>query len=874
MKILWASTATTQSTGYARIGHICICDLAKRGHQVYHMAFQDYPGSRIDRALPDSVKVIDVHTRAQDTFGVDILRDILAEVQPDLFVIYNDSVVTCRFLNELLNTPKTCPIVAYCDFVYDYQSYPLIEHIANYVDSIVVYSRHWVRHLANMGVRNVTAFPHGVDTSTFFTIPKEDARRRLGLPEDAFLVMNTNRNSYRKHLDVTIKAFLLFWKAVGCPDHVKLVLNMREDIYEGYDISHVVRTACFLYGLPFQRILDHHILKLGGLGVSGVIPESRMNDLYNACDIGLNTCGGEGFGLTNAEMAFLGKPQVVTRVGGLADNFGQWDRMCVDPVASITLAKNIDSHSGELAIVRPEEFAAKLQAYYENPTLLTEDGEMLASAFAQICHWPTLLENFHQHLQAVAGEKPLPLYWINLDARTDRKARMDIQLTHRLYTTRVSAIEDAQAHISCMRSHDAALRQAYADGHNLVCICEDDVVLSPDFDDRVREVVRQLPMGWDCCQLHYVSPGLVAEAATRPQQLCRGYLMSAACYLYTRKGLKRYLQVVGVDRLEASLDHPRARAEELVYRYVSTFCTLHPVVKTDETLGSSIPENADTGLNQRNACLLDTLNYPTTWAPGILELPDHLHFVETHQKARTLFPPRVCVLVPGYGEPHLDLKQRLLHTNLQKIRDWAPQAHVQIMQYDTSPDADMGATIHRQPGAKVGEYLRTTCSPENLPPHDLVLLLLDDVELVDVDFRRMARALQYCDVVSPTLTDDSKCVYEYMRSDPSAQEDIRVGPACEFFCYLMTATAYQTWHAHVSPANPWCWGMDLLIGGVMGLRVGRMPTQTMTHHIAGASYGPDDQPMRDCAAYLETYGQTYDALVSTVNQVTARIVLE
>jgi glycosyltransferase involved in cell wall biosynthesis len=843
------------------------------------MAFQDYPGSRIARPLPDSVKVIDVHTRAQDTFGVDILREVLADVDPDLFVIYNDSVVTCRFLNELLNTPKKCPIVAYCDFVYDYQSYPLIEHIANYVDSIVVYSRHWVAHLERMGVRNVTAFPHGVDAATFYPVPTHEARRRLGLPEDAFLVMNTNRNSYRKHLDVTIKAFLLFWKAVGYPEHVKLVLNMREDIDEGYDVGHVVRTACFMYGLPYQRIMAGHILKLGGLGVSGVVPESQVNDLYNACDIGLNTCGGEGFGLTNAEMACLGKPQIVTRVGGLADNFGRWDRMCVDPVTSITLAKNIDSHSGELAIVRPEDFAAKLRAYYENPDVMRRDGEMLARECAETCHWPTLLETFRAHLQSVVRPKPVPIYWINLESRPDRRERMERQMKTRQTTTRVPAIPDAQAHVSCMKSHDAALRRAYADGHDLVCVCEDDVILSKEFDARVRDVIKKLPMGWDCCQLHYVSPGLAEEASTRPQQqLCRGYLMSAACYMYTRKGLKKYLEAVGVDSLEASLDHPRARAEELVYRYVSTYCTLHPLVATDETLGSSIPENAGTGLNERNAALLDAMAYPTDWVSETLELPlelpDQLHYIESRQTAARLFPPRVCAIVPGYGAPHVDIKRQIVASNVQKIHAWAPSAHIRIMQYDDAPDAVARATVHRQPRAKVGEYLRTTCAPTDLPPHDLVLLVLDDVEMVDVDLETMARALQYCDVVSPTLTADSKCVYGYMRSAPEAQEDVRIGPACELFMYLMTAEAYRVWHSHLSMANPWCWGMDLMIGGPMGLRVGRMPRQTMRHHLAATAYGPDDQPMRDCVAYLDSHGQTYDTLAAGVHRISARIILQ
>lgn len=881
MKILWASTSTAQSTGYARISHVCITDLAARGHEVHHLAFQNYPASRVDRPLPDAVTVIDVHTRAKDPFAVDILREVLDEVDPDLFVVYNDSVLTCRFLNELLDVPKRCPVVAYCDFVYDYQLVTLIEHIDHYVDSIVLYSNHWVDHLAGMGIprKKLRAFPHGVDPATFFRVDKAEARRRLGLPSDDFLVLNTNRNSYRKLLDVTVKAFLLFWRDAGCPSSAKLVLNTRSDIEEGYDVAHVIRTACFLYSLDYDAA-SLHILTIGTPGTSGLVSDSTLNDLYNACDLGLNTCGGEGFGLTNAEMAFLGKPQVVTRVGGLADTFGQFPQMCVDPVTTITITRNLDFHSGELAIVRPEDVAAKIRAYHENPDTLATDGDLLRGHVATACDWPSLLEDFHAHLlEVAAAPPPVHVYWINLDSRPDRRDHMEAQLQGRAHT-RVPAVADGEPHVACMRSHDAALRQACADGHDLVCVCEDDVIVPEDFDDRVREVLRRLPMGWDCCQLHAVSPGLYEHLTDtkRPQQLCRGYLMSAACYLYTRKGLKRYLRAVGSS---PDVSHPRARAEELVYRYVSTYMTLYPIVRTDETLGSSIPENAGIGLNRRNDACLAILKTPTTWAPRVLDLPYDLHFVDTPHKAARLFPPRLCVVIPGFGSPELELKARLLRQNLASIDGSGVFASVDVrmMQYDPVPhDLPSGGggvhTVHA-PHQKLGAFLAGECAPSQLPAHDLVLLLLDDVEILGNPWAAMVRALDFCDVVSPTLSADSQCVYPYMRSSET-DDDLVLGPACEFFCYLMKPAAYATWHACVLHDNPWCWGLDLLIGQPlgtgMGLRVGRMPHVEMRHHLAGTAYANEDTPMTDCLRFLATHtSQTYEALVTAAARVDARV---
>ena len=40
------------------------------------------------------------------------------------------------------------------------------------------------------------------------------------------------------------------------------------------------------------------------------VPIEKLNQIYNACDLGINTSMGEGWGLTAHEMAAAGKPQL------------------------------------------------------------------------------------------------------------------------------------------------------------------------------------------------------------------------------------------------------------------------------------------------------------------------------------------------------------------------------------------------------------------------------------------------------------------------------------------------------------------------------------------------------------------------------------
>ena len=65
--------------------------------------------------------------------------------------------------------------------------------------------------------------PHGLDQGKFYVVDRDEARKRLGLPLDKFIVFNGSRNQPRKLIDQTIKAFAEFAKD---KDDVILYLNI------------------------------------------------------------------------------------------------------------------------------------------------------------------------------------------------------------------------------------------------------------------------------------------------------------------------------------------------------------------------------------------------------------------------------------------------------------------------------------------------------------------------------------------------------------------------------------------------------------------------------------------------------------------------
>lgn len=161
----------------------------------------------------------------------------------------------------------------------------------------------------------VIDLPHGLDATRFQAAPEllasgfEPAARRpareavfgeraSGL--DPFVVLNPSRPASRKRIDLTLEAFAEF--ARDKPPDVLLCLHQA------------------IRGEPEAAERDRRIAELGighrvfldPLG-PGVASDERLNALYNACDVGLTTTMGEGWGLVAFEHAAAGGAQVMPR---------------------------------------------------------------------------------------------------------------------------------------------------------------------------------------------------------------------------------------------------------------------------------------------------------------------------------------------------------------------------------------------------------------------------------------------------------------------------------------------------------------------------------------------------------------------------------
>jgi hypothetical protein len=101
-----------------------------------------------------------------------------------------------------------------------------------------------------------------------------------------------------------------------------------------------------------------------------------INKLYSACDLGVNTAEGEGWGLCSFEHAGVGRPQVCSNVGPIHEILDTTCMTLVEPVCHYYLdPKTRDAIGGKASFVSAGSVAQAIQGYIDNPDLCDLHGK-------------------------------------------------------------------------------------------------------------------------------------------------------------------------------------------------------------------------------------------------------------------------------------------------------------------------------------------------------------------------------------------------------------------------------------------------------------------------------------------------------------------
>ena len=358
-KILYAGDAFVQ-TGFGRVAEYLLPALAKE-HEV-HVLATNWHGDYDDEAV--KYKSYPAMAHGSDPFGSHRIAELVQTIQPDLVWVTNDLWVAINLWEAVKPLKERLPFKF---FVYtpidSYGIFPELNDPVSEWDGLATYTEFGKEELIKMGYEKpISIIPHGTDFTKFFPIDPLECRRELGVPEDTFIVFNGNRNQPRKRIDLTIKGFIEFAK--DKPD-ARLWLNMgAKDM--GWEIVPLFKRVARDTGYDATGKL---ILTSPHFSTHNCLSIEQLNKVYNAVDVGLNTCIGEGWGLVNSEHAATGTVQVVPDHTSLKEIFNDIPRIACN-------GSETDRNYGlERLLPDPSSVAAILNDYYEDRTALQNAGQ-------------------------------------------------------------------------------------------------------------------------------------------------------------------------------------------------------------------------------------------------------------------------------------------------------------------------------------------------------------------------------------------------------------------------------------------------------------------------------------------------------------------
>lgn len=329
MRFVLVSTHVDQTTGYSKVVSNLLSQVATLAPKVktFHFGFQRHPEKKNIRKVPDGIVAYDAAANEdpkEEGFGFNKIHEYVEMVGPDVVMIYNDPMIIARFIQAMKYKKGETPYKLWCyvDQVYTGIAPPLMDEINKAAERVYCFTENWAKVFAEYAETTppVTVMEHAVDSTIFSNLPpstRATLRRNVGLPAEAIVFLNANRNSQRKRQDLTIMGFVGLIKQN--PDKpLWLLMVTAVDPQKGayYDIQRIFADQLIRNGLD-PNVYGKRMAMID-TSPPNTLSDDGINQIYNMCDIGINTSDGEGFGLCQLEHLYTGAPQVVTDVGAYA----------------------------------------------------------------------------------------------------------------------------------------------------------------------------------------------------------------------------------------------------------------------------------------------------------------------------------------------------------------------------------------------------------------------------------------------------------------------------------------------------------------------------------------------------------------------------
>lgn len=293
MKIHWFSNGPWVGTGYGVQTKLFLPRIRSLGHELSATAFYGLQGGIL------SMNGFTVYPNGFTDYGGDILAANAKHAKADIVITLIDAWV---YKPEMFQGVRWVPL-----FPVDMEPIPPpVLNAVKHAYQGIVYSQFGKRMAENAGL-DVRYVPHAIDTTVFAPRDKREAREKVKLPQDAFIVGMVAANKgtpSRKAFQQNIEAFAHFRTHHSDAILVLHTTSGQNGEMAGINLPELCETLGLRVGTDVL-FADQYMLRINGYN------DEYMATLYSAMDVHLLASMGEGFGVPILEAQACGTPVIV-----------------------------------------------------------------------------------------------------------------------------------------------------------------------------------------------------------------------------------------------------------------------------------------------------------------------------------------------------------------------------------------------------------------------------------------------------------------------------------------------------------------------------------------------------------------------------------
>lgn len=390
------------ATGYSRVMHSLIPHWIA-AFEVHHFAINVREVSQsYDWPVYPNRDRYDMH-------GFNTLEPLVRSMQPELILVSNNFWYFPLIAPKLKQWSPKSSVAVYFPIEGDQLRSSQVRSLS-LADLAVTFTQFGVdtlqAHPDAPNLNHLTHLPHGVDQHLFHPLVQTNgqpdrpqskvlAREQLLPPRlqgaSPFIVLNSNRNQRSKRIDLTLKGFDLFAK--NKPSNVYLYLNMAKTD----EFANMWQEAVDM-GLEDRVIFSRENYNCPAYS------NQELNLLYNACDVGVNTSMGEGWGLVSFEHAAVGCPQIVPNHSAFKSLWEGRGELLSPPPGPSQYAPALTNTA-----IDPVDLAAALEKLYSNQNYSQQSA---TSSYNYATHsqfnWKTIAKKWEKALMGI-HQAPCPV---------------------------------------------------------------------------------------------------------------------------------------------------------------------------------------------------------------------------------------------------------------------------------------------------------------------------------------------------------------------------------------------------------------------------------------------------------------------------------